>query len=87
MTENAHTTGRWIFMGQTRNGLESIVYLGNSNVAISISGANNEADARLIAAAPELYEALCDMVSDRSCLSDATIDFARTALAKARGQS
>ena len=45
------------------------------------------ANANLIAAAPELYEALCDMVSDRDCLSKKTIEFAERALAKARGES
>ena len=48
---------------------------------------NVPANAHLIAAAPDLYEALCDMVSDRECLSEATIDFAKRALAKARGES
>ena len=45
--------------------------------------AQGEANARLIAAAPDLYEALCDMVSDHSNLSKATLAFARRALAKA----
>ena len=43
------------------------------------------ADARLIAAAPDLLEALRDMVSDRECLSAATIAFAKAAIAKATG--
>ena len=34
----------------------------------------------------DLYEALCDMVSDRACLSDATVRNAMRALAKARGE-
>lgn len=38
-------------------------------------------------AAPELLEALCDMVSDRAELSKATIEFAERAIAKARGVS
>lgn len=41
------------------------------------------ADAALIAAAPDLLEALRDMVSDRECLSEATIAFAKAAIAKA----
>lgn len=45
-----------------------------------------EANAHLIAAAPALYEALCDMVSDHKCVSEATLDFARQALAQARGE-
>jgi hypothetical protein len=42
-----------------------------------------EANARLIAAAPELLEALLDMVSDHNDLSDGTLAFARAAIAKA----
>ena len=45
--------------------------------------AEARANARLIAAAPELLEALQDMVSDHECLSKPTIDFARRAIAKA----
>lgn len=44
------------------------------------------ANAHLIASAPDLYEALCDMVSDRNELSQATIRFAENALEKARGE-
>ena len=44
------------------------------------------ANARLIAAAPELLEALCDMVSDRAELSEATVQFAKAAIAKATGE-
>lgn len=49
----------------------------------------NEADsnAHLIKSAPMLYEALCDMVSDRDCLSGATIRFAKEAIAEARGET
>lgn len=46
-----------------------------------------ENEIHLFKAAPTLYEALCDMVSDRDCLSDATIRFAEQALKKARGAS
>ena len=43
-------------------------------------------DAQLIAAAPDLLEALLDMVSDRECLSDATVNNAKKAIAKAKGE-
>ena len=46
-----------------------------------------EKKALLISAAPDMYEALCDMVSDRDCLSKATVEFAEKALKKARGES
>jgi hypothetical protein len=45
----------------------------------------NAANARLIAAAPDLLEALFDMVSDHADLNPATIEFARRAIAKATG--
>lgn len=44
------------------------------------------ADARLICAAPDLLEALQDMVSDHASLSAATLAFARAAIAKATGE-
>lgn len=44
------------------------------------------ADARLICAAPDLLEALLDMVSDHASLSAATLAFARAAIAKATGE-
>ena len=50
-----------------------------------VGGTIDIADARLIAAAPELLDALRDMVSDRECLSEATVNFARAAIAKATG--
>ena len=47
------------------------------------TGEEAAANAQLIATAPELLEALRDMVSDHKCLSDATLNFARSAIAKA----
>ena len=44
------------------------------------------ANAQLFHASKGLYEALCDMVSDKDNLSEATVDFAKRALAKARGE-
>jgi hypothetical protein len=51
------------------------------------SGDNSKANADLIAAAPDLLDALRDMVSDRNELSEGTIAFARWAIAKAEGRS
>lgn len=45
--------------------------------------AKRKSDAILAAAAPELLEALRDMVSDHKCLSEATLKFARAAIDKA----
>jgi len=50
-----------------------------------VNGHCGEANARLIAAAPDLLEALRDMVSDHASLSEATLAFARAAIAKAVG--
>ena len=43
------------------------------------------ADPKVIAAAPDLLEALCDMVSDQEYLSSKTIESAKKALEKALG--
>lgn len=57
----------------------------NSKTDQAFTSEEIEANASLIAAAPELLDALCDMVSDRECLSAATLQFARAAIAKATG--
>ena len=51
------------------------------------SGDESAANCRLIAAAPDLLEALRDMVSDHKDLSAATLRFARAAIAKAEGSA
>lgn len=43
------------------------------------------ADPKVIAAAPDLLHALCDMVSDQEYLSSKTIEYAKQALEKALG--
>lgn len=67
----------------------------NAFVALTISGPNKEANARLIAAAPELYEALRDFfenpdfvctVGGNPIRVEAMMARARAALAKARGE-
>ena len=92
---NKHTPGPWRFdlarfnSGHEDAGLSaygSVVSEEGDWFICGIEDAKEwEANARLIAAAPELYEALCDMVSDHDDLSEATLEFARAALAKARG--
>lgn len=88
MTKAQHTPGPWncdqtvgfaTFVGAEENPNIAAVHFKDTD--------EGKANARLIAAAPELYEALCDMISDRDCLSEATVDFAQRAIAKARGQS
>jgi len=66
-----------------------VVTCGEETLAIVPTNGRQcgKANASLIAAAPELLGALCDMVSDRDCLSEGTINFARAAIAKAKGES
>ena len=54
---------------------------------IALVNNKNEDNARLIAAAPELLEALRDMVPDHATLSPATLAFACTVIAKATGEA
>ena len=67
----------------------------NAFVALTVSGPNKKANARLIAAAPELYEALRDFfenpdfvctVGGNPIRVEAMMARARAALAKARGE-
>lgn len=70
----------------------------NAFVALTVSGPNKEANARLISAAPELYEALENVLKAMETDEDAepqqswldnlyrSADVARAALAKARGE-
>lgn len=69
------------------------VHDGQDAIACSSNcySGNREANARLIAAAPEIYEALSDLVSSIECserdefIIHQEIKVARAALAKARG--
>ena len=85
-----HTLGPWAIRKEN----ESFISISAENhyslidtwaIDEGISKEQMQANARLIAAAPELLEALRDMVSDRKCLSEATVNFARAAIAKATG--
>ena len=83
-----HTPGPWEFRKQP---YEPWTIYANGN---SIMGNETyypwvpykEADWHLIAAAPDLLEALQAMVSDHASLSAATLAFARAAIAKATGE-
>ena len=78
-----HTPGPWHTAGeqgvQIRSAKDQIAKVW------TMRGNEWKANARLIAAAPELLEALQDMVSDHASLSAATLAFARAAIAKATG--
>lgn len=93
MKTDKHTTGPWM-IGQPDQHPCVVQWEDNNFVLRTIADCGDggipqeekEANALLIAAAPELLEALCDMVSDHDDLSDATLAFARAAIAKARGE-
>ena len=68
----------------------STIYAGsNTHICHLVNGGLTEleveSNCNLIAAAPELLEALTYMVSDHKELSEGTLNFARNALQKARG--
>jgi hypothetical protein len=79
--------GPWEVSGSARNGLlvraEGRV---TANLAWSIGDETDEANAHLIAAAPDLYEALCACF-DRQCTFQEAQEKADAALAKARGET
>ncbi len=96
---SAHTPGPW-FAKRMRNdnGNFDIDSVGGYFVAKSIGGLDvgeEEANARLIAAAPELLAALQRaymaligyLPGHRNAITDAAIDAARAAIAKAEGRS
>ena len=108
MSAGKHTEGPWTVYADTPSVDPNwhIVTTANrlrviANVHIEPGNATDEANARLIAAAPAtaaerdrlkasnavLLEALRDMVSDHECLSAATLQFARFAIARAEGRA
>ena len=83
-----HSIGPWTAMVTDTMGdtpaLWDIVQRSSGGTVAEIQSHNPD-DARLIAAAPDLLEALQDMVSDHASLSAATLAFARAAIARAIG--
>lgn len=91
MTKPQHTPGPWFARPRT----ECEYYIGTAgtgwNLADSIICENlHEGDAHLIAAAPELLEALENIASGAACLPGYSISDAvqevHAAIAKAKGQ-
>ena len=78
--ENKFTKGNWGFgENYTSNNGTHVVYSTNSSyptqntyIATTLSAFNSEADAKLMAAAPELLESLIALVN--GCLSDSESD-------------
>lgn len=88
--EIKHTPGPWLLPEEPNEYQYGIIALNPTKFVASVTGGAN---ARLIAAAPELLEALviCEDVIARAggCSSDMRLDAvekARTAIAKARGE-
>jgi len=71
-----HTPGPWQVVG-------SNVYGNNLRALLPM----NAADARLIAAAPDLLEALEDLLGWQTLAPDDVVAAARAATAKARGEA
>lgn len=94
MTEPKFTKGEWIATEGNTSGQEVICpSAAKSKRRIArIGGPDRDANALLMSAAPDLYEALSDLISSLEtehvavCLSQ-EIALARAALAKARGDS
>ncbi len=59
---SAHTPGPWVFVRSNSDTCEMEVFSLNGDVVAGEYGIDSEADARLIASAPELLEALQMMV-------------------------
>ena|SRR6266436_10412849 len=88
-TKSTHTPGPWRMVGPSDDMVIRGPKSGDSSILIAVMGEHDEKfeDAQLIAAAPELLEALRDLM--KSCASWApTIDRsrARAAIAKAGGR-
>lgn len=88
MSRKQHTDGPWeAFTEPSFSGWWAIRQVGGSEVG-SCDGGFEEADARLMASAPELLEALEAIVEnwDKKVLFSSDIDAARDAIAKAKGE-
>lgn len=78
--EKKFTKGNWVFgENYTSNNGTHVIYstngsypVQNTYIATTLSTFNSEADAKLMAAAPELLEALIALVN--GCLSDSESD-------------
>lgn len=83
----AHTPGPWIVFHSDEDGPNDVLpAMRAGHIALSIPV---DADARLIAAAPDLFDALQRMVREATCMKtdphDCPFDQARRALNKATG--
>jgi hypothetical protein len=77
----SHTPGPWVYDDDTAT-VESD--LGVTVAGIDVGNLSYEANAALITAAPDLYEALKAMLDPNECMRD--VDMAIAALHKAEGR-
>lgn len=93
MRNDKHTPGPWRYMETNGMRDKPAVQRGSEGgfLVYGSSAEREEADARLISAAPDMYEALKDMIAAQMYVddSDPVIEAtkrARAAIAKAEGQ-
>jgi len=82
-----HTPGPWVFFidGFGDHSIESAQDSNGNRLPVAMTFRRNNADARLIAAAPDLLAALRALVHPMA--SDEDLDAARAAIAKAEGNT
>jgi hypothetical protein len=83
MTETKHTLGPW-YIGRDVNGFVSVQVGDSLTERDLICDCYTEENATLIAAAPDMYEALQWIVENAD--EDSVVSAAKAALAKARGE-
>lgn len=95
---SAHTPGPWIVDDGTKWGFCTVAHVDSKRIVFNeargtVALGDPEADARLIAAAPDLYDALNALVTSLDCIGrtkedwDRVLNKALSALAKAEGRS
>lgn len=83
---NEPTPGKWVTVGDRQFGTNCTkIMCGNAIVCICY-GSNHENDARLIAASPDLLDALTELLPGCEAMGWSTIK-ARAAIAKATGET
>lgn len=85
MTDTNWTPGPW--RTDTKAGFPYDIHCANGDMIANVEASSEgESNAELIAAAPELYEALSIAVKDGPAGYVEWLEFANEALAKARGE-
>ena len=92
MTMNKHTPGPWVITIESRFAPDGYTRVGTPDDGMPVAIVPSADDARLIAAAPDLYEALAGLLGDRTNpglhrMEQDQIDAARTALSRASGST